>query len=354
MNGNFVQRHAQTLAIGYQVSVIHVYRNSEIDSYFKLDIVENGNLLEIRCAYKSGFLKFIFSAIAFYKGYKCVLARRKKPDIVFWNVFFPLAAHIFWFNKILKVPNFAFEHWTGYHLDLPHFNVNHKHLKIAKAASTYCLKVMSVSKNLNRQMERVGLRNVGGVVYNVVDTSLFTFKPYEGKIFKWLHISSLKDDHKNVTMLLKAFAELSRTMPCTLTIINSGNEATFLSLIDTLGINALIEFTGVLNAAMVAEQMQRADAFVLSSNYENMPCVIEEALCCGLPIVSTNVGGINEIIDNNNGILVPARDQVALTSAMATLIRNYKNYNRHGIAMKAHQSFSQDAILKQFNNQFDC
>jgi len=353
LNGNFIQRHAQTLARQHQVSVIHVYRDRSINNQFEIKTQINGNLLEVICAYKSGLFKFAFSAIAFYKAYKSILKQRKKPDIVFWNVFFPLAAHMFWFNKVLKVPNFAFEHWTGYHINLPQFNPNHLHLKVARKASVHCQKVMSVSKNLNYQMERAGVSHVKGVVYNVVDSSIFTYKFLENEGFTWLHISSLKDEHKNVTMLLKAFAQLAKTMPCKLCIINSADEKSLLPLVDELNIKYLVDFTGVLSMEKVAEKMQDADAFVLSSNYENMPCVIEEALCCGLPIVSTNVGGINEIIDRENGILVPAADQEELTNAMMRLMKNYQQYDKSNISKKAHNLFSQDAILQQFNLKFD-
>ena len=58
--------------------------------------------------------------------------------------------------------------------------------------------------------------------------------------------------------------------------------------------------------------MRAADVFVLSSEFENLPVVLLEALACGLPVVATDVGGVREIVDESVGALVPPRDVPAL------------------------------------------
>jgi glycosyltransferase involved in cell wall biosynthesis len=77
-----------------------------------------------------------------------------------------------------------------------------------------------------------------------------------------------------------------------------------------------IEFTGEIAYEEVAKAMQQADCLLLFSHIENSPCVIGEALCCGLPVIASRVGGIPELIDEQNGILVPAADETALLNAM--------------------------------------
>jgi len=55
---------------------------------------------------------------------------------------------------------------------------------------------------------------------------------------------------------------------------------------------------------------------VLSSRYENLPCVLIESLACGTPVITTQVGGVAEIVHSHNGLLVPSEDLNALSNAM--------------------------------------
>jgi glycosyltransferase involved in cell wall biosynthesis len=94
--------------------------------------------------------------------------------------------------------------------------------------------------------------------------------------------------------------------------------------------------------------MQQAHAFVLFSNHENFPCVVVEALCCGLPVITSIVGGVAEAINTENGILITKEDQEQLTNAMLHMIENYKHYNRAEIAKAAAEKYSYATIAKQF------
>jgi len=64
-----------------------------------------------------------------------------------------------------------------------------------------------------------------------------------------------------------------------------------------------------------------ADAFVLPSRWEGLPNVVMEALSCEVPVVSTDVGGIKELIsDGETGLLVPTNDPVSLQEAMSEMM----------------------------------
>ncbi len=63
--------------------------------------------------------------------------------------------------------------------------------------------------------------------------------------------------------------------------------------------------------------MNAADAYVMSSAWEGMPLVLQEASATALPIVATDVGGNREVVLNEvSGLLVPAKDPAALGEAM--------------------------------------
>jgi len=84
-----------------------------------------------------------------------------------------------------------------------------------------------------------------------------------------------------------------------------------------------IHFTGWLKPAQVAEWYAQADILVAPSWYEPFGMVILEGMLYGLPIVATNVGGPAEILrDGQTGLLVPAKDSVALADALQRLVTN--------------------------------
>ena len=72
----------------------------------------------------------------------------------------------------------------------------------------------------------------------------------------------------------------------------------------------------------VPDLLSAADVFVLASKYEGYPIAVMEALSMGLPVVSTNVGGVPDAIQEGvQGLLVPPGDPEQLASALIRLIR---------------------------------
>ena len=65
------------------------------------------------------------------------------------------------------------------------------------------------------------------------------------------------------------------------------------------------------------ELFRAADASLLSSSWENFPHTVVESLAVGTPVISTDVGGVAEVVtDGENGLLVPAGDPEALAAAI--------------------------------------
>ncbi len=78
-----------------------------------------------------------------------------------------------------------------------------------------------------------------------------------------------------------------------------------------------IEFLGMLDADSVARVLGAARLSVVPSQwYENNPLSVVEALCAGTPVAGSNIGGIPELIDSENGVVFPPFDQEAMSTAI--------------------------------------
>jgi glycosyltransferase involved in cell wall biosynthesis len=115
-----------------------------------------------------------------------------------------------------------------------------------------------------------------------------------------------------------------------------------------LGISDDIVFRGELNHAEVAMTMQHSDILVLFSRVENLPCVILEGWACGIPVVSTNVGGIHEWVNESNGILIKSGDEEALLKALIYMLDHLDRFDKNIMRQYAVDHFSQQAISNQF------
>jgi glycosyltransferase involved in cell wall biosynthesis len=189
-------------------------------------------------------------------------------------------------------------------------------------------------------------------INNTVDTSLFNYEVSDNRKFSFIHVSTLTESQKNVTGILKAIVKLSkRRRDFQFTIVGPANKE-LRNLVANSGVDDLVTLTGEISYSDVSRQMKKASALVLFSRYENLPCVIIEALCCGLPVITTDVGGIKELIDKNNGILVRSGNEDELTESMNDLMNQYGNYDREQIAANARARFSYSAIGEQFNELY--
>ncbi len=103
------------------------------------------------------------------------------------------------------------------------------------------------------------------------------------------------------------------------------NKEKLLKLAKKLDIENHVLFAGYFPDERLPDLYAASDIFVLPALYENFPFAILEAQATGLPVISTKVGGIPEIITNNqNGLLVEPANAEQLTEATLTLLENQK------------------------------
>ncbi len=132
-------------------------------------------------------------------------------------------------------------------------------------------------------------------------------------------------ERKGVFDLLPAFRRASqeamrRGVQLRLLIGGNGEVERARQRITQLGIDGRVELLGWVDAEQRAELLRRTDAFVLPSHNEGLPMAILEAMAASLPVVSTRVGGIPELVRHGtDGLLVNAGDSVALGHSLLAL-----------------------------------
>jgi len=108
--------------------------------------------------------------------------------------------------------------------------------------------------------------------------------------------------------------------------------------VDKLGLQSRVHLLGSISKELVWSLLcDYAQVLIINSVYETFPNIVLEALTCGVPVISTKVGGINEIIqDRNNGILIPLDNPQCLADAIQLLKSD--EVLRHKLAIQALQS----------------
>jgi L-malate glycosyltransferase len=353
--GNFVQKHAEAVARLHKVSALHACSDEKLNEKFEIVESEKDNVYTVNVYFKPSanpFIHFSRYMNAHRLGYDLIRKNRGEMNIIHHNILFPAGLFALKLKRESGLPYLVTENWTGY---LPQNSGAYKGFfrkrstkKIAKGADL----LTPVSLDLQNAMQKHGFSNKYEIVYNVVDTHLF--KPpvkINEKPFHFLHVSTLKDEHKNISGILRSYSHLlKKQADVKFTFIGDGDSKPHQNYALELGIpSEKIIFLGEQNPTNVSKHMQTANAFVLFSNYENLPCVMVEAMASGLPVIATRVGGIPEHLSKEFGFLVDARDEQGLLYSMEKVIAEKNNFDPVKISSYAAANFSYEAIGKKFD-----
>jgi glycosyltransferase involved in cell wall biosynthesis len=130
--------------------------------------------------------------------------------------------------------------------------------------------------------------------------------------------------HYDVATVLRAFARIQRDVPhATLTVAGDGPLRDALhALADELALRQ-VSFVGAVPPEAMPGLYDAASVYLNSPRIDNMPNSVIEAFACGLPVVTTDAGGIPYIVrDGQNGRVVAAGDDAALAEAALDLLRH--------------------------------
>ncbi|HVE60991.1 MAG TPA: glycosyltransferase family 4 protein, partial [Chitinophagaceae bacterium] len=277
------------------------------------------------------------------------------PAIVHVHIPWKAGFLALWLKRKYTIPFIVTEHW-GIYNDVLKENFLSKpflHKKIVRQVFAGAELFTSVSKFLAEGIVRKVTDQAYKIIPNVVDTTVFNFSEKKYSKFTFIHVSNMVP-LKNVSGILNAFKSLLTATDMELQLIMIGHrDNTYKDLAHEWGLlNKSVFFRGEISYAEVAKEMQLSHCLILNSQIENAPCVISEALCCGLPVISTNVGGIPEMLDDSNGILIDPGNEENLAITMLKMIGDHAYFNGPKIAEAAHKKYSYSVIAKEFDELY--
>ena len=232
---------------------------------------------------------------------------------------------------------------TAHAKDIYHQDVD---LELLRVKMRHADIVVTVSDFNRRTLLRIGsgiphLEAKLRRLYNGVDLALFHPGPaVNGAALRILAVGRFVEK-KGFPVLIEACGVLrQRGVPFTCDLIGSGTQQALLEeLIARRGLGGQITVRGALALEEVAREMRAASLLVLpcitaaDGNMDALPTVLLEAMASGVPVVSTALSGIPEIVvDGETGYLVEPGDAVALAGAMEKILREPESSARLGRA----------------------
>ena len=361
MMGLFIKRHAEVVAGFTDVAVLYLRAAPDKPFGYLIDQKVENKVVTTIVYYGTNRARHPFLAkmmvgfmfvIAFSKGYRFILETWYKPEIIHVNVLTRLGLFALWLRWFQGIKYVITEHWSRY-LAITGTYKGLFRKRFTKMVVRHAEAVSTVSENLAKAMQSHGLHNKHYMVLpNVVDADEYTLKSTTslGGKKRFIHISCFEDRSKNISGLLRAISKLVKLrndFECIM--VGEGIDLEKMkSLAKELGLdNSRVRFTGLLENQNLVDVYQSAEFMVMFSNFENMPVVISESFSCGLPVVATAVGGIQEYINPGNGRLVAAGDETALLDAIYYMLDHSSDFDRNQIRQNAIEIFSKQAVAKK-------
>lgn len=348
-NGDFIQRHAEAVALVHQVTLIHVITDPKATGNIEISDKTINKVRTLIAYVKPSKLKYLRFLIA----YKLLLKKAENFDLIHLNKLFPvgiLALYLYYFKGIHFLLS---EH---HHIYQDPYNLKIGSLEkffsrwITKKASFVC----PVSKHLATAMQSFGLEGRYKVVPNVIKTDIFYPKKKKNKeVFTLLHVSNMAD-LKNVKGILEVIASLQSKIDEFEFYLIGKNAIKYQDYANTLQINPKhIHFINQINQEQLAVYYRKADVFLLFSEVETFSIVIYEAFSSGTAVVSSNIPAIKDNFPDNFGVLIEIGNTQQFLEGILKIYKGYINESPRAMHAYVENNFSNRSIAHQFTELYD-
>lgn len=167
--------------------------------------------------------------------------------------------------------------------------------------------------------------------------------------FTFGHVSYL-DPHKNVDLLIEAFADRFRDNLAVR--VRIAGDSPFRAQLEErarqLGVADRVDFVGAIRRAQIVQEFSKSHVFVMPSRTEAFGVVMWEAMACGVPLISTDTWAGKNAISSDNGLLVAAEDRLGLGDAMEQALEDFSDYEPTKIREGSLSHCGREAFVSQY------
>lgn len=204
-----------------------------------------------------------------------------------------------------------------------------KNPKLCRMLFANAYKNVAPSGYLKKSFESVGFKNVIHIP-NSIEIDKYEFKSREKLTPKLLWVRAFASIY-NPEMAVKVLQQLQEKYPsATLTMVGpdkDGSLQTTKAFAESIGV--AVNFTGQLAKEDWWQLASEHDIFINTTHFDNTPVSVMEAMALGLPVVSTNVGGIPYLLaDKENALLVNDDDDKEMTETILDLLNDKVRANQ--------------------------
>lgn len=234
---------------------------------------------------------------------------------------------------------------------------NKKYILLRKLVFPLVNQIVAVSNDLYQWLQKdINVsQNKVSLIVNGIDTSLFIPRKVEqnSEAFVFGHVGRLAEI-KNQQLMVEAFSIACKINPAfenraKLMVVGDGDcREGLIERIENLQLSNSISLLG--SKFDMLHEYHKFDAFVMSSLAEGIPMTLLESMSCGIVPVVTSVGGIPEVVSNENGFLYESKDAEALAHIMLRLVDKPAVAKQLGAAARQTilERFSESAMVNAY------
>jgi glycosyltransferase involved in cell wall biosynthesis len=351
----FVREHARAAALHADVTVIHLRR----ERGRTVPSVERGDgeppVWRVRYRRFGPPLSYIAFLVGALRALRSARRDGFRPDVIHAHSHLSALPALV-IGLLNRKPVVYTEHWSAFLPDNP-AELSQPMRRLARAVLARSDLVLPVSDAMRRALAALAPTARFRIVPNVVDEDAFHTAEREGHgpPARLLTAGLLGENGaKGVDFLLSAVALVRSERDLRLDVVGDGpRRAEYEDLARTLGVADIVQFHGFLLKPELGELMRQADLFVLASRFENNPCVVMEAMACGLPVVATRVGGLPELIRPDNGLLAEPFDPESIAAKITEALDGLGRFDRASIARGAVERFGREHVGTELRRAYE-
>lgn len=285
-------------------------------------------------------------------------------DVVHSHYAIPYATTAFLAKEMLKTSGRTLRTITTLHgTDITLVGLMPSLYEITRFSISVSDRITAVSVFLRDETVRAfGIEKPIEVIHNFVDCSEFRPRRNDAVRSRFVgpgeklvvHVSNFRKV-KNIPTVIEVFQRVREATPCRLLLIGDGPEMEAIKrMVEQKRLGGAVTFLG--DRESVSDVLPAGDVFLLPSEHESFGLAALEAMSSGVPPVTSNIGGLPEVIqDGETGFLRDPHDVVGMSDAVINLFKDGEFRSQMGLRARerAKRGFGKDRIVAEYLEQYE-